>query len=106
MGRYYVQARSKATKVMAFRVVNKPIFDVDKTVGQCWPDTGDHLIEIDPRQCPQEYLDTLIHEASHEFFPRMQEKTVLNLATSISRLLWRLGYRRVKLRVKRKRRRK
>ena len=82
---------------MRFRVLNKPVHDTDGVVGQCWPGTGDHIIEIDPRQCPKEYLDTLIHEAYHELNPRAKEVTVLHAATALANLLWRLGYRRIKL---------
>ena len=80
---------------MKFRVLNKHVKDTDGVVGQCWPNAGDHIIEIDPRQCPKEYMDTLIHEALHELFPRLHEKTVLHAGTSVADLLWRLGYRRV-----------
>lgn len=91
----YVRARIRAKKILKFRVLNKKINETDGTVGQCWPGAGDHIIEIDPRQCPSEYLDTLIHEALHELFPKTKEKKILNSATSIAKLLWRLGYRRV-----------
>jgi len=93
-----VKARKKARKPLKFRVLNKMVHDTDGVVGQCWPGTGDHVIEIDPRQCPKEYLDTLIHEALHEVFPRAFERTILNAGTSVADLLWRLGYRRVRMR--------
>jgi hypothetical protein len=92
----YVRAVKKARKPLKFRVLNKPVHDTDDVVGQCWPYSGDRIIEIDPRQCPKEYLDTLIHEATHELFPRMKESTVLRAGTTIANLLWRLGYRRVR----------
>ena len=94
----YVTAKKKARKPLVFRVLNKHIKDTDNVVGQCWPASGDHIIEIDPRQCPKEYLDTLIHESIHELFPKIMEKTVLHAGTTIANLLWRLGYRRVRAR--------
>ena len=80
---------------MRFRVVNKPILYTDGCVGQCWPGSGDNVIEIDPRQSPKDYFDTLIHEMIHEIFPKAKERKVLNAGTSIANLLWRLGYRKV-----------
>lgn len=81
---------------MKFKVRNKFIFEDSGCMGQCWPNTRKHVIEIDPRQCPKDYLDTLIHEAVHEIMPRKREGFVLKTATSIANLLWRLGYRRKK----------
>ena len=87
----------KARKPLKFRVLNKNINDTSGVVGQCWPGAGDHIIEIDPRQCPKEYLDTLIHEGLHELFPRSEENTILRAGTSLANLLWRLGYRRAQV---------
>lgn len=84
----YVKGDSAAKNVLKFRVVNKKL---DGCVGQCYP--GWRTLEIDPRQCPKDYMDTLIHEAFHELFPKMKEPKVLRSATSIANLLWRLGYR-------------
>jgi hypothetical protein len=96
----YVSASIKEKNPMRFRVLNAPIHTTDGTVGQCWPGTGEHIIEIDPRQCPKEYLDTLIHESLHELFPKATESRVLRAGTSIANLLWRLGYRRNSARVR------
>ena len=52
-------------------------------------------LEIDPRQPPKEYLDTLIHETLHLAQPELDEKTVSDVATFITRVLWRQNYRRV-----------
>ena len=90
----FVTASVKCKNPMHFRVVNRPIHTTDGTVGQCWPGTDEHVIEIDPRQCPKEYLDTLIHEALHELFPKASEPKILRAGTSVAQLLWRLGYRR------------
>ncbi len=98
MGNRYVKAKKVAKDPMSFRVVNKPVLDTDGCVGQCWPRSDDgQLIEIDPRQCPKEYMDTLIHEALHHLFPRKKERRILRTGTSLANLLWRLGYRRVRI---------
>lgn len=96
--KYLVTSKYKASKPLKLRVVNKHIFEKDKALGQCWPTTKPrlHLIEIDPRQSPQEYLDTLIHEALHELLPKKSEKFIRRAGTTIARLLWRLGYRKSK----------
>ncbi len=38
-------------------------------------------------------LDTCIHECSHACFPDMGETAIDEAATSIAKLLWRLGWR-------------
>ncbi len=93
-----VRPRYKSDKILKFRVYNKHIYETDKCLGQCWPFTKKHIIEIDPRQYPSEYLDTLIHEALHELLPHKPEAFILKAASSIAKLLWRLGYRRIKKR--------
>ena len=91
-----VKAKSHAKKPLKLRVRNKNIAESDEAVGQCWPWTKprEYKIEIDPRQCPKDYMDTLIHEALHELLPKKKEKFILNAGTTIANLLWRLGYRR------------
>ena len=93
-----VKAKTYAKNPIKLRVRNKFLVETDKVVGQCWPleKPRKYKIEIDPRQCPKDYLDTLIHEALHELLPRKSEKFILNAGTSIANLLWRLGYRRSK----------
>ena len=86
----YVKGKSKAKSPLKIRVVNKKLEDC---VGQCYPGYN-HMIEIDPRQSPQDYMDTLIHETIHELFPKMKEPKVLHAATTITNLLWKLSYRR------------
>lgn len=46
-------------------------------------DTEKKVIEIDPRQKPKQYLDTLIHEALHISFPDMSETKVKKVAKEI-----------------------
>lgn len=96
--RKFIKSQSNAKSPLKLKVFNKPIYDTDKCVGQCWPFTRKHIIEIDPRQSPKDYMDTLIHEALHELMPRKPEAFILKAGTTIANLLWRLGYRRVKKR--------
>lgn len=88
-----VKPKSRAKHPIKFKLRNKFVYESDDCVGQCWPSTKNRIIEIDPRQSPKDYLDTLIHESLHELFPRKAERYILNAGTSIANLLWRLGYR-------------
>lgn len=65
----------------------------EKSFGMSWQ--GMRWVEIDPRQTSKEYLDTLIHEALHELLPQHSEEWVTNAATTLSRLIWRMGFRRL-----------
>lgn len=95
MSRTHVRAKL-GKNPLKFRVINKELLEKHGCVGQCWPGPySEHLIEIDPRQTKKEYLDTLIHEALHELFPRSKERKILHAGTSVANLLWRLGYRQV-----------
>lgn len=55
---------------------------------------GGRLIRVRAKQSERDMLDTIIHEALHACTP-LDEETVATTATDITRLLWRLGYRRV-----------
>ena len=46
------------------------------------------------------YLDTIIHESLHACFPDATEEDVTTSASDIARLLWQLGYRIKKAKVK------
>ena len=94
----FIKSEFRAKDPMKLKVRNKLFAKSDDCVGRCWPKTNRFLIEIDPRQCPKDYMDTLIHEALHELFPKKREKRILRAGTTIANLLWRLGYRRVKKR--------
>jgi hypothetical protein len=52
-------------------------------------------IIIDPRQLPEDYLDTLVHELIHVGAPEFSEKKTEKLANLISKGLWKWGYRRI-----------
>lgn len=87
----YIKGKSATKTLIQFRVKNKKMIGC---VGQCYPGWG-CLIEVEPRQCPKDYLDTIIHESLHIIFPKKKESSILRAGTSIVNLLWRLGYRRV-----------
>lgn len=93
--KYPIKSKVLSKHPLKFKILNRMIADTDNAVGQCWPWTKKHIIEIDPRQSPKDYLDTIIHETLHELFPRKKEKDILKAGNSISNLLWRLKYRRV-----------
>ena len=65
----------------------------ERAYGLAWTD---ELIEVDPRQKPRDYLGTVIHEALHQVFPEKSESEVARCASTLTRLLWGVGYRRVK----------
>jgi len=65
----------------------------ERAYGLAWPD---ELIEVDPRQKPRDYLGTVIHEALHQVFPEKSESEVARGASTLTRLIWGIGYRRVK----------
>jgi hypothetical protein len=101
----FIKSVTFAKKPLKFKVYNRLIADhpTDPCVGHCWPWKKKRKIEIDPRQSPKDYLDTLIHEMLHELFPQKPEKNILHSATSIANCLWRLNYRRLKFKRKKKR---
>ena len=55
----------------------------------------DALVEIDPRQPPKDYLDTLIHETLHVIFPEWTEMEIFDLASFLAESLWQQGYRKI-----------
>lgn len=58
--------------------------------------TNENKIEIDPRQKPFEYLDTMIHEKLHIIKPEFSESVVSDIASELSKFLWENNYRQVK----------
>ena len=57
------------------------------------PLTRRSRIEIDPRQKPKSYLNSLIHEKLHLIFPDLSESKVNRTATQLTNLLWENNYR-------------
>jgi len=91
-----VKPKVRAKSPIKLKLVNRFIYETDNCMGQCWPHTKKHIIEIDPRQSPKDYLDTIIHESLHELFPNKKESVINRSGTSIANLLWKLGYRKEK----------
>ena len=54
------------------------------------------LVEIDPRQGENNLLDTLLHEAMHILFPKLNEMQVRGVAARLTEILWNDGWRRVR----------
>lgn len=59
--------------------------------------TDTKTIEIDPRQKPKSYLDTIVHESIHVADPEMSETKVKAMAKVIRDILWDHNYRKVDL---------
>lgn len=84
----------KSTKCGKITIVEK-LLGREGVVGLAYQ--GEGLIEIDPRQTSKEYMDTVIHESLHMFFPDWTERKVLTNAKKLTAILWKYGYRRVDL---------
>lgn len=61
--------------------------------GVCYPQK--HLIEILESLMSSNYLETLIHELLHYYFPEATEKKVGKTAEIIAKALWDRRYRRL-----------
>lgn len=85
---------SKKRKVtISERSLGREKVDGEPVSGLCWWD--DNLIELDPRQKPKEYLNTLIHELIHLAFPDMPETKVRKGANLVAHHVWKQKYRKV-----------
>lgn len=92
--RKHLRPRTTKIKPLEIKVINKHIYEEDNCLGQCWPGTRTYIIEIDPRQFPKEYMDTVIHETLHEIFPQKSEAAIVKAANTLTNVLWKLQYRR------------
>jgi hypothetical protein len=77
--------------------MKKPVVTIQKlgrqqAWGVCW---SDGRIEIDPRQSSKDFLDTLIHEMLHHFWPDLEEEEVSKAARIMASVAWKLRYRRM-----------
>lgn len=52
------------------------------------------VIRVASWQSEEELLDTVLHELIHCCRPELEESTVTEMAREMSRVVWRLGYRR------------
>ena len=65
----------------------------ERAWGLAWQ--GENLIEIDPRQSPRQYLNTVIHETLHILLPSFSETKIRKMGDKISEMVWKQNYRRV-----------
>jgi hypothetical protein len=56
---------------------------------------SDGIIYIDPRLRGRKELEILIHETYHLLEPEASEEQVIEKSVTLTKLLWRLGYRKV-----------
>jgi hypothetical protein len=65
----------------------------EKAWGQAWQ--SEFIVEIDPRQSPKKYLNTLIHEILHCLYPENSETKIKNNADILTKHIWDKNYRRI-----------
>ena len=75
----------------------KPAKVVEKKLGRenAFGQYYDGVVEIDPRQSPKDYLDTLIHEHLHHLFGDLTEEEVVVAANQLASAIWAKNYRRI-----------
>lgn len=81
------------------------VIDVNVVVRKLWAkgytkvyglaDHDNMTIEIDPRQNSKQFLDTLVHEVAHLFFPEASESKIRDFANTVTHIAWEKGYRRI-----------
>ena len=69
----------------------------NKTPFGKWVEGEPCQILVDPRQEPEEMLDTIIHEVLHEALKETTEEGVERISNLISAVLWKEGYRKVQI---------
>jgi predicted metallopeptidase len=57
--------------------------------------SSDGIIEIDERLRSKKHLEVLIHEILHILNPRDSEGTIIKKSVTLTKLLWKEGYRRI-----------
>lgn len=62
-----------------------------------WVEGDPCQILVDPRQEPEEMLDTIVHEVLHEALKETTEEGVERISNLISSVLWKEGYRKVQI---------
>jgi hypothetical protein len=88
-------------------------FEVELSTGPCWVLLGDYLglalykdrqhIVVPPKNTGSEdYLNSICHEVAHLSLPEASEAEVHRVATDISKVLWKRGYRLPKVKKQRK----
>ena len=57
--------------------------------------SSDGVIEIDERLKGKKHCEILIHEVLHLLNPKDDEKTIIRKSVTLTKILWKEGYRRV-----------
>ena len=57
--------------------------------------SSDGVIEIDQRLKGKKHMEILIHEILHLLNPKDDEKTIIRKSVTLTKILWKEGYRRV-----------
>lgn len=57
--------------------------------------SSDGVIEIDERLKGKKHCEILIHEILHLLNPKDDEKTIIRKSVTLTKILWKEGYRRV-----------
>ena len=57
--------------------------------------SSDGVIEIDERLKGKKMMEILIHEILHLLNPKDDEKTIIRKSVTLTKVLWKEGYRRV-----------
>jgi hypothetical protein len=87
--------RHTKRKRTVLQIVDRPYVSLDgkPAWGVCYKNK--HLIEILSTLESFDYLDTLIHEMLHYYFPEMTERRVEKVATIMAKALWDRRFRRL-----------
>ena len=57
--------------------------------------SSDGVIEIDQRLKGKKHMEILIHEVLHLLNPKDDEKTIIRKSVTLTKILWKEGYRRI-----------
>lgn len=57
--------------------------------------SSDGVVELDERLKGKKHLEILIHEILHLCYPRSSEDTIVKHSVTLTRILWKEGYRRI-----------
>lgn len=67
-----------------------------QSLGECDdPSYAKPEIWVKRTQKPIDLMDTVIHEVLHAIRPELSEEAVLDTATTIAKVLWKLNYRKM-----------
>ena len=57
--------------------------------------SSDGIVDLDERLKGKKHLEILIHEVLHLLYPRNSENTIVKNSVTLTRILWKEGYRRI-----------